>query len=401
MSDTDTVEGTVAEVDEPQTPQDSPGAIEAASAPTMALEPAAAAAGGAMIRGEEPAEIIGKATQIANALKDLIDAQSMAVDVGGRKKHVEVSGWQACGTMLGALGGQPLHAETVWSRPARDPDTGELLKHDYRARSFHSKKQGGGVKWEGDVTGHDWEARVEIKTAAGVVVGAAEALCSRGEPSWAERPDPAVKSMAETRAESRAYRRAIGWIVSMAGYNPTPAEEMPGGNGGVQGDAPDLPPWAQPASDELQKVAKRAIKALAGGDNDVAGKLWRSVTEAPVNGDAEVKIGYMPRLIAQTIVRVASADARTRGETSAAEASPPAAEDASDQARGDASTDEPIDADVVAETDGETPPPGTVPADADDAADLCICEGGLAAAEKRPADQRSDECPIVNHGIPF
>ena len=33
--------------------------------------------------------------------------------------------------------------------------------------------------------------------------------------------------MAQTRALGKAYRMALSWIVKMADYEPTPAEEMP------------------------------------------------------------------------------------------------------------------------------------------------------------------------------
>lgn len=175
---------------------------------------------GAIIRADEPDEILKKATGIANVLAGLIEQQGLAKDVGGRKKHVEVGGWQALGTMLGAFGGQPLHAETQWTRPLPDGD--------------------------------GWEACVEIRTPGGVVVGRAEAMCDRSESKWRSRDNYAIRSMAETRAESRAFRRAVGWIVALAGYNPTPAEEMP-----------DQGPAAPPVPRAEGKALTNAANAIA------------------------------------------------------------------------------------------------------------------------------------------
>jgi hypothetical protein len=79
---------------------------------------------GAIIRADQPEEILAKAHQIAKPLADLIESAGLAANVGGRRKHVEVGGWQACGTMLGALGGQPLHAETIWTRRVIGDDGG-------------------------------------------------------------------------------------------------------------------------------------------------------------------------------------------------------------------------------------------------------------------------------------
>lgn len=172
----------------------------------------------ALITGNTPDEIIGHATVIANSLRDVIERQGFAVSMGrNRKPHVEVGGWQAAGAMLGAFGGQALHAETVFSR--REDRADEIA----------------------------YTAKVEIKTLAGDVVGSAEGFCSSAEDGWKGRDEYAIKSMAETRAEGRAYRRPLSWLVSMAGYSPTAAEEMPPAE---PQPAPALPAWAQGVDDD-------------------------------------------------------------------------------------------------------------------------------------------------------
>jgi hypothetical protein len=72
-----------------------------------------------------------------------------------------------------------------------------------------------------------WEARVVAKTLAGQTVGAAEAECLRSERSWSSRDDYALRSMAQTRATSKALRQPLGFVVTLAGFEATPAEEMP------------------------------------------------------------------------------------------------------------------------------------------------------------------------------
>jgi hypothetical protein len=174
-----------------------------------------------VIAGNTPAEILTNAATIASSLKDLIERQNLSVSMGrNRPPHVEVGGWQAAGAMLGTLGGQPIHAETVWSR--------RIDRDDVIA----------------------YEAHVEVKTLSGEVAGAAEAMCSSAESNWQDRDEYAIRSMAETRAESRAYRRAIGWIISLAGFSPTPAEEMGGPSTGGEGARTGaLPAWATHVTD--------------------------------------------------------------------------------------------------------------------------------------------------------
>jgi hypothetical protein len=61
---------------------------------------------------------------------------------------------------------------------------------------------------------------------AGQTVGAAEAMCTTNEGRWRKADPYAVRSMAQTRAVSKALRLPLGFIMQLAGYSPTPAEEI-------------------------------------------------------------------------------------------------------------------------------------------------------------------------------
>jgi len=87
-----------------------------------------------------------------------------------------------------------------------------------------------------------------INFRTGEIVGGAEAYCMRDEEKWNTRPkyewqgegdnrkrikigDEVVPwfqlaSMAQTRAGAKAFRNRLAWVVVLAGYRPTPAEEM-------------------------------------------------------------------------------------------------------------------------------------------------------------------------------
>lgn len=224
------------------------------------------APGTGIIRAASPDEILNKAATIANALKGLIDKQGLAASMGGGRKHVEVGAWQACGTMLGALGGQPLHAETVWTRPVLGDDGVTPRRTTYTATvTRYPKGKGEGKPVEVttyDVDGFDWEAFVEVKTPDGKVVGSAQGMVGRAESTWAKREDYALRSMAETRAESRAYRRAIGWIVNLAGFSATPQEEMP------SRDAPAFGPMADDALTETMLKGLAYLLDTGDGPNE-------------------------------------------------------------------------------------------------------------------------------------
>ena len=57
--------------------------------------------------------------------------------------------------------------------------------------------------------------------------GSDDELDRYGKPVWSTRPRYARRSMAQTRATGKACRLAFSWIMALAGYEPTPAEEMP------------------------------------------------------------------------------------------------------------------------------------------------------------------------------
>jgi hypothetical protein len=148
----------------------------------------------------DPAMLIERAQSHAKALVGVIRSQHLYKTIGN-KNHVLVEAWTLLGSMLGVF---PV---VVWTRRTQDPE--------------------------------GWEARVEARTLAGAVVGAAEGQCTRAENMWSWEPigkggrklqprdDYALRSMAQTRATSKALRGPLGFIIVLAGYEATPAEEMP------------------------------------------------------------------------------------------------------------------------------------------------------------------------------
>jgi len=165
-----------------------------------------------------PVEVIEKATQVATALKAVIKTQGLISNIQGRE-YPRCEAWTLLGTMLGVF---PV---LVWTR---------------------------------EIPG-GWEARVEARTRDGAIVGAAEAECLKIEKNWQDRDAYAVRSMAQTRATAKALRMPLGFVMTLAGYEPTPAEEMPG--------TPEKPPGAipRPQAPSRQpiapKVAPRPIPA--------------------------------------------------------------------------------------------------------------------------------------------
>ena len=110
------------------------------------------------------------------------------------------------------------------------------------------------------------KARAEVvDLRTGQVVGGAEAYCMRDEENWAAKPWFQLASMAQTRAGAKALRNVLAWVVVLAGYRPTPAEELPpspaqgvktkviapqGSSGGSAGLSGQNAPGSSPCTEE-------------------------------------------------------------------------------------------------------------------------------------------------------
>lgn len=210
----------------------------------------------------DPNEIIASATAKANALAKVVEDRKLYTDIQG-KKHVRVEGWQMLGALLGVF-------PSVTSRPLYGPD-GEKL---------------------------GWEATCEARTIQGDVVGSADSQCTRDEPPgrngrenrWLNAPDYAVRSMAQTRATSKALRLALGFVMSLAGFDTTPAEEMDGiqrdDDRPASGPARSRKPKQgedEPATPEQRNAVVKAAQAIGIGEglegDELGDALRTAITE--------------------------------------------------------------------------------------------------------------------------
>lgn len=129
------------------------------------------------------------AHKAAKALMARVAQKKRPIIINGRQ-YLEIGDWQTVGHFFGCSVG------TDWSRP---------------------------IERHGAIAGYEAKA---IVYRHGVVVASAEAICMVAEKRWSTAAEYALKSMAQTRAASKALRNAVGWVVELAGYSSTPAEEM-------------------------------------------------------------------------------------------------------------------------------------------------------------------------------
>lgn len=184
--------------------------------------------------GESPVAVVERATEVAKALAAVIEDRQLYKMISGRK-HVVVEGWTLLGSMLGVF---PV---VEWTRKLDDA----------------------------------WEAKVEARTRAGEIVGSAEAMCSKAESKWKSRDEYAIRSMAQTRAVSKALRLPLGFVMTLAGYDATPHEEMDLGDDGTRRrpPAPADPPLPPPDPVTLLPTAF----ATGGSIGELVGEALRHV----------------------------------------------------------------------------------------------------------------------------
>jgi hypothetical protein len=180
-----------------------------------------------------PEQVLAEAQRAARALKDVVAKKAKPVLMKG-EQYLEFEDWQTVGRFYG------ITSRTVWSRPVM----------------------------VGEATG--WEARAEaIDVRTGQVLSSAEAMCLNDEPNWKGKPSFQLRSMAQTRACAKTLRNLLAWVVVLAGYRPTPAEEIAGMQDTESARTPptrtepheageDLPP-----KDEGAKYRKRVFARLS------------------------------------------------------------------------------------------------------------------------------------------
>ena len=138
--------------------------------------------------------------ELANTLSGIIIKKGLAMALNN-KRYVMVEGWQLAGALCGLY---PM------------VDKVENLSEDKH---------------------YKYRAEVSIKDQEGNIVGSGMAICSNAEKGKERFGEYAICSMAQTRAVGKAMRLKIGWVMKLAGFQPTPSEEM--GEDGAIEDVPE------------------------------------------------------------------------------------------------------------------------------------------------------------------
>lgn len=132
----------------------------------------------------------GQMVDMSKLLKLHIIEQKLFTPIAG-KNYVQVEGWQFAGGLMG------------------------LYPRIISVENLSNQEE---IKWKADVE--------VVRLVDDKVVGRGFAVCSNKESKKRSFDEYAILSMAQTRAIGKAYRNLVGWVMKLAGYQSTPAEEM-------------------------------------------------------------------------------------------------------------------------------------------------------------------------------
>ena len=138
-----------------------------------------------------PQAIIDDAKAKAKILKAIVTEAHLAIQIGATQ-HLKFEAWQTLGRFANITAG------IEWTKPLQTR-AHDIIGYEARAVAYRNTN----------------------------IISAAEAQCTQEESNWKNKELWQLRSMAQTRACSKALRNVLAWIVVLAGYEATPAEEAP------------------------------------------------------------------------------------------------------------------------------------------------------------------------------
>ncbi len=189
-----------------------------------------------------PENVLAEAIMAAKALQDVVSRKKKPVVMNG-EIYLEFEDWQTVGRFYGITAKEDGDSETVEINGAIG----------FKASSVALRSDG-------------------------AVISRATAFCLNDETNWKTKPLFQLASMAQTRANSKVLRNVLAWVVVLAGYKPTPAEEMTGQEGkppvGIPKEKKTDP--AVTEVDFITEPQRKRFYAIAKGtganDNEIA--VW-------------------------------------------------------------------------------------------------------------------------------
>lgn len=221
-----------------------------------------AGAGGELVQWRRPEEVLAEAQQAATALVKVIEMKKNKV-VFNNETYLEFEDWQTVAKFYGCT------AKVISTKYV---EFGEV--HGFEAEAVVLDRNQSEIgrsesmclsdeeNW-GMVPKYEWQ---DVLDDQGKKIWDAKLRNGKGgykatkvQVGATAKPLFQLRSMAQTRASAKALRSIFAWVVVLAGYKPTPAEEMTGHE--FDNEPEPRPQVSMPKSTDEKKPPVQTVKA--------------------------------------------------------------------------------------------------------------------------------------------
>lgn len=150
-----------------------------------------------------------QALHVAAELQKFVTQNQLTVDIQG-KNYPLVEAWQFAGSQLGLY---PFMVE------CKNESSYEERNYQWKDRKNNPREK--------HSFNYKYRSLVEIRRFSDdKVVSRGSMVCTNDEHGKHEFAEYAIESMSQTRAEGKAWRMLLAWVMKAAGFEQTPFEEM-------------------------------------------------------------------------------------------------------------------------------------------------------------------------------
>lgn len=189
--------------------------------------------------GATTADVIDFATDVSTRFSKIVKDRRMYTRIG-ESDHIRIEAWQTIGALTNVfaveaggvvelpwptLGPAPEQPPTPTREP-RDRNSAPWREWKLVADAFEDWRMHTALL-RARSRGRAYGFTAAFRSMRGeVVIGWGEGRCDRGESNWVDDDDHELESMAQTRGQSRALAAPLRFVVKLAGYEGTPAEDL-------------------------------------------------------------------------------------------------------------------------------------------------------------------------------
>ena len=251
-----------------------------------------------------PETVLTEAKQAAQALIKVVNMKPKKVVFNG-ETYLEFEDWQTVSKFYGCTT-KIISTNLVEFDGVRGFEATAVVldRHQNEIGRVDSMCLSDEANW-GDVPVYEWKDELDEKGQKIWIErnGKRVPKAKKVEVSRAPKPLFQLRSMAQTRAQVKALRSIFSWVVVMAGYQPTPAEELTG-NEFPEDEQEQKKPVPMPTEKKAEPEKKtekfEASGIITARGNGKDNALWLTLKEQILAVPAD-KVGLHPFGVGDTL----------------------------------------------------------------------------------------------------